>query len=337
LRVLPLLAEKPGLFGFRFENTAATRADPRIAEIAETQDSATRARELFDYLKDWVPPVPADQSEVPPFNVPDSGPISSRDEPPEGGDADQEDLRQDLVRKAAVLVEAIGTSNELAILAGAAQHYQKQVMRELPKMRLQLLYSAANSLRVAYEFNAQAVAQDRHSDQLPPLPAAALADLVETHALFFSGFPNAVEIHEKMLSGLTGTRNRNAVGAAERVVESLARNPNVLASEDQQAMADDLAGAKGEGPSAEIAERRLVARLTNMLNAIGRKCYFGAKAGTTVLLSHDIPAWLLNEQLAISKLITLAQGPYGIWFAAMMGSLFLVTGITQEVAKRLKK
>ncbi len=59
LRALALLTSAPGdnpWQGFHFEDTAATRLDTRIAEIAEIENNAERARVLFDYLKDWVPP-----------------------------------------------------------------------------------------------------------------------------------------------------------------------------------------------------------------------------------------------------------------------------------------
>lgn len=42
--------------GLSFQDTLATRADPRIAEIAAIEDPAIRARELFAYLETWVPP-----------------------------------------------------------------------------------------------------------------------------------------------------------------------------------------------------------------------------------------------------------------------------------------
>ncbi len=45
-----------GWQGLTFKNSAAARADPRIAKIAEIEDNAERARTLFDYLKDWEPP-----------------------------------------------------------------------------------------------------------------------------------------------------------------------------------------------------------------------------------------------------------------------------------------
>lgn len=52
--------------GLTFTHCAAAKADPRIAEIAGIEDPATRARELFAYLEDWVPPVPADSPLAPP-------------------------------------------------------------------------------------------------------------------------------------------------------------------------------------------------------------------------------------------------------------------------------
>lgn len=64
LRSLSQLSAKPFTFkslgntrgGLTFNGCAAAKADPRIAEIAEIPDPATRARELFAYLEDWVPP-----------------------------------------------------------------------------------------------------------------------------------------------------------------------------------------------------------------------------------------------------------------------------------------
>jgi hypothetical protein len=54
--LLPLtqLAENPDPTGLSFHNTAATKADPRIAEIAGIDDNAKRATDLFASLKDLV-------------------------------------------------------------------------------------------------------------------------------------------------------------------------------------------------------------------------------------------------------------------------------------------
>ena len=56
--LLPLtqLAENLGPTGLSFHNTTATKADPRIAEIAKIDDNAKRATDLFASLKDLVDP-----------------------------------------------------------------------------------------------------------------------------------------------------------------------------------------------------------------------------------------------------------------------------------------
>jgi hypothetical protein len=63
------LIDAPIRSGLTFTNSAAARADPRIAEIAEIADPATRAQTLFDYLETWVPvpPLPAAPPEPDPF------------------------------------------------------------------------------------------------------------------------------------------------------------------------------------------------------------------------------------------------------------------------------
>lgn len=65
LRALSGLREEPFSVGLSFSNTAATRADPRIAEIAEIEDNATRARTLFEYLETWQLPEEAPTASKP--------------------------------------------------------------------------------------------------------------------------------------------------------------------------------------------------------------------------------------------------------------------------------
>ncbi len=328
VRAMPKLATGPEHAGLGFNGTKFTQDDAGAAKIAEIKDAGARAAALFEYLKDWVPPVPEDSDQVPGFVLPDDGPIRSVDAAPEGGDEDQLDLQVDLRRKVGLLIEAIGASNELAALKGSATHYRGQIDKPLAKIKLQLLYSAFNTLRVAYEAELAAQAAGRSTDYLPPLIAAPLKDVVETHGLFFMGFPNAAEIHRKALSGLTGGRNPAEVAGAEAIVLALEGKPQVLDPEDQAAMADDLAAAKGEGTSAEIGERRVVARVSNALSAFGRWAYRmgkgGAKFGAGVIASHDIIQWILGNQTIIAKFLKLTQGSASGWFDA---ALTIVRGL----------
>ncbi len=56
LRGLQQLVKAPYFDGLTFKDCAAARADAEIARIAEIEDASERARALFAYLEDWVPP-----------------------------------------------------------------------------------------------------------------------------------------------------------------------------------------------------------------------------------------------------------------------------------------
>ena len=325
LRKLTRLATEPDVRGLTFKDTGATRIDPRIGEIAEIGDKAERARVLFDYLEGWEPPVPAlppaDRPDVPAYELPDKGPMRSLDPALGPATEEQEELRQDLVGKANRLIAAIGQSNELADLRGIAEHYLGRISRPLPDIRLQSLYSAANALRTAYEANEQAEREGRLNDILPPKIAGAVKDIVEVHALFFMGFPEAAAIHERILSGLTGRREKESYEDEEKIVQSLKDSPSVLDPVDLEALEDDLAAAKGAGPSAEIGARRLKGRLWNMLGAGGRWVFARGKWGGSAVIGHDFIAWLIGNQTVIGKWLEWAQGPGAVWFRRVIEML----------------
>ncbi|WP_050527985.1 hypothetical protein [Pseudorhodobacter aquimaris] len=185
-------------------------------------------------------------------------------------------------------------------------------------IRLKRLYSAGNTLRVAYEADAKAENLGRLNDMMPPLITAVLKDLVETHGLFFIGFPNAADIHAQMLAGLTGQRRPEEIAAAEPLVQSLENRPLALDAEDQAAMADDLAAAKGKGPSAEIGEKTLRARLWNMLGAFGRAIKAVTKSGGKEILKHYFIDWVRSYETLIASWLQIAQGSASGWFTNMM-------------------
>ncbi|MDJ0628786.1 MAG: leucine-rich repeat domain-containing protein [Rhodobacter sp.] len=321
IRALRHLVDAPGPDGITFEGCTAAKSDPRLAKIAEIEDNKERASQLFAYL-DTLPPLdpppPADSPRAPVYALPTDGPMQSTDAAPEAGDADQQALQADLRRKIAVLVEEIGMNNELAGLKASAEHYRIQIDRPLDGIRRTQLYSAANTLRTATEADDRAEAQGRINDLLPPKISGPLRDVVETHGLFFMGFPNAAEIHARMLAGLTGRRTPDETAAAEPLVRSLEDQPQALDPGDQAALADDLAAAKGEGNSAEIGEHSLRARLWNMFGAFGRRVYLVGAAGAGALVSHYFVQWVVAHETLIRTWLKLAQGAASGWFDAVM-------------------
>lgn len=319
LSTMTTLGEK-GHLGITFTNTPAAAADPRLGEISMIDDASPRARELLAYLNRPTPP-PADQDDVAPMNVGDDGVVRSQDLAPNNShDADQEEMRQEVLRKVTDLIGTIGSSNEWAGLGGTAQHYKRQVDRPLDEFKLNILYSAFNTLRLAVEAEESAQAQGRANDYLPPKIGAALIDLVQTHGLFYMGFPNGADIHAQAMSGLTNAPI-DLPPEAREIIESLAGKDTVLDPEDQAAMQDDLAAATGEGPSASIGKIRVRARIWNMMGAVGRAAWKVGKWVVSTIAREELLAWVNGTRSVIGKFLTWAQGPGAIWFQQMLQAL----------------
>ena len=323
--------------GLSFAGTAATRLDPELKRLSEIGDDEERTRATLDYLRglgeDWppVPSLPGDRGEAPAFVLPDIGPLRSEPMPPEGGDEDQLALQEDLRRKVAEVIAAVGGTNEPGPVRvkQSAEHYQRHVNRSLGDIRLKLLWSAANALRNAWEADQRAVEMGRQTEQLPPLVAGLLRDLVETHGLFIMGFPNGAALEREMRSYLTGARNPDLLAAGQKVVEAFQKHQGVIDPDDMAALGDDAETAKGTGPSAEMAERSLTGRLWNALGAVGRKLWVGVKwvavggAGlaVTTVLANDIVAVLYGNETLIMTYLKLAQGEAAIWFPRLLEAI----------------
>lgn len=306
-----------GSSGVSFLNTPATRSNRLLQEIGLIKDGTERSVTILAYLSDPTPP-PTDKRDVPPMTVDDDGVVRSKDLIPDDIDNDdQEDMRQEVLRKVDNLLGEVGLSNEWAGLSSTATHYRKQVNRPLNNFKLGMLYSAFNTLRLAVEAEESAQAQGRVNDYLPPKIGAALVDLVQTHGLFFMGFKNGADIHAQAMSGLTYDSVSLPLEARE-IVASLEGRNTILDVEDQAAMQDDLAAATGEGPSAQIGSIRLRARLWNLMGAIGRASWQGAQWGALVIGASDLSAWVIGNQTAIGKFLIWAQGPGSMWFQQMI-------------------
>ncbi|MEM6309576.1 MAG: leucine-rich repeat domain-containing protein [Pseudomonadota bacterium] len=64
---LTRLVDEPNFGGLGFQGCRATEIDARINEISEIEDARERARALFDYLEDWVPP--GEVEDLPPLSL----------------------------------------------------------------------------------------------------------------------------------------------------------------------------------------------------------------------------------------------------------------------------
>ena len=303
--------------GVAFVHTPAAYGDEILGEISLIRDNAESAEKLLEYLNRVIPP-PEDNSDVSEMEIGEDGVLKSRSSTPnEVRDPDQEDMRKEVLRKVQSLISEIGLSNDGAKLSAAAVHYRDQVDQPLTNIKLGLLYSAFNTLRLAMEAEESAQVQGRLREILPPNMSAALSDLVQTHGLFFMGFPEGVEVHAKAMSSLT-TGSISLPPEAEEIVNSLVGQNSVLAKEDQAAMQDDLAAAKGDGPSAQIGAARLRGRIWNMMGAIGRASWKNGKWVASAIITYDLTAWMVGNKTIISSFLIWAQGPGAVWFRQML-------------------
>ena len=324
-------AEGPG-HGLRFRGAAACALDPELERLSEIEDDVERTRDTLAYLKGlavWPPeiPPPADHPGAPTYVLPLDGPMRSVPEPPEGGDADQVALQMELRQKVADLIEAAGHSNELLIvrIKSSAVAYQRQVGRSLAGISIKLLWSAANSLRNGWETEQAATEQGRTNDQLPPVVAGLLRDLVETHGLFIMGFRNAAALEREMREYLKGARDPALLAAGQEVVAALGRRPGAMAADDLASLRENAETASGEGPSAQMAEIALNSGLWNALGAAGRKAWSfvrsNTKEGAVLIIGNDFIQYLYGNETLILKFLHLAQGPAAIWFPRLIEML----------------
>lgn len=337
-----LRATENGRYGLVYRDTPLTRLDPRFDEISKIDDPKERNRRtkaLVDSLgPDWppAPDIPADRPDAPHYAVDADGTVRSTETLPTGWDEDQRALQRDLVAKSAALADATQTRNEreLVTLRQQAAAYRRIVSRKDDDLPLRRLWSAANALRHAYESGAAARAQGRDMETLPPFIDGLLRDLVETHALFIMGFPEAREMEARIRGYLDGRRDPDRQAAARDLAASLSGD-GILAPEDQAALDTDLATAGGDGLSAEMAEKVAHDRLSNILLAIGRSGWalvagcvtFAAGAATAGVVGNAAYAWLVtNREAALTFLGSL--GPEtAYWVPRVVEGLKVVLGL----------
>ncbi len=317
--------------GLWFKDCLATRIDPKLMELSNIGGVERRTRETLAYLKslkDWPPSeaLPEDRPNTTRYVVPDNGPIQAAGEPIGPNDPEQQSLQDECREKIRSLIASVREGdNELAALVDTAKKYLDLIDKAPTEILASSLWSAANTLRARHEAHQSADAQARLNDMLPPNTAAALLDLLETHGLFFLGHPGAAEIERKRREFLSGTRNPEARGDADRLTTSLAKNPEVLDPDAAAALAHDNEAAKGEGPSAEMAEASLFDRIQNIVGAVARRARsLGATAAsvaTGAIFSDEIVAfWKASKPVIVAFYETVTTRP-DAWLYWLM-SLF---------------
>ena len=223
--------------GLHFKNTIATRLDLRIAEIAEIEDNAERARVLFDYLKDWVPPPqPSDMPAPEPtgfrYGVVMGGRLGYDMTPSKvalGPDMDQLhgllcDDTEDMLRRF-----PLGKGADYETLGLKLGRYQGALGASAASIMSIPMWKAGNDLRVLLRAN-----RDRIGNSLGEMPyfgadlAAAVEGLVATHNIFSARHPDLSALDLAQIDPVDRARAEANRALMEDFIEAMAHETRII-------------------------------------------------------------------------------------------------------------
>lgn len=327
------------LSGLQFQNTPATKLDPKLHELSLIEDSKDRTRQTLDYLNtlgdDWPPgsAVAEDRPGAPAYTMPeDGGPVRALEEAPDGWDEAQHILLEQVRQKAGWLIDAISPdSNQHARLRQVAVHYLDNVSSAPEEIGLSALWSSGNTLRQEWKIHQKAEQQGYPEDELPPRIAGMLEDLVTTHGAFVMGFPNAQALEYRQrdyVSSATTSADRATVEVAmNELNKSIQAEQGIVDQQTRNALSDDHLAASREGPDADMARNSLRDRLWNIVGAVGRGLWVGMKVVSTGVAGNIITEFVLANAAKIQAFLSAVNDIAAWWFPHLVTALRAFVGV----------
>lgn len=341
LRVLALLASAAGKNpwnGLHFKDTSATRLDPHIAEIAEIENNAERARVLFDYLKDWVPPGenPAPPSKPDPIfeTILIDGKLELADDLPslaEQAEPLKKALHQRLQSTVPDLARAAG--NIFPKLAAKARVLAGLVEKPFAELDLLAIHLEVEVLQDRLE---------RGSEDGVPFPGdvlGPLADVSRTGPGLTLGH-EAVDLYITRVREARETPLPEAEEATHRALsqamvnDPAANGPNSIAMEDRIAALEDQA----QRQAGWKAKHKWLAWTLATSQHLANAATVGGLAGAGLELVFGVPVstFIANNATLLSEVAATYGGTFFNWFAGIMGPVFLALGVKDGLKKGKK-
>ena len=304
-----------------FAGCAATLLDPELKRLSEIETIEDRTQSTFAYLNSletWPPAgskPPEDKVSGDGFAISDRGRLGLAGAGI--GDApDLDELHQDCRDKARALEASLAQTNEHGHIRDASQTYMEVISRHLPAITAHRLWSVGNTLRLSLEAH-QASVEDRPTEALPPLIAAALTDLVQTHGLFSESLPETKAVRQAVQDAAAQPRQRDVVEATRALIEALEEAQDGIEAEAMQALAQARADAGGSGPAGDMAKAHAEGTVGNALLAMARvgwKIAGGAVAvGTGIFLADDLALVLSKYWPVIEAFSRQSYGNVPLW------------------------
>jgi internalin A len=325
LRGLTRLAEAPRGFGLRFTGCGAAKADPRIAEIAEIEDSTERARTLFDYLRDWEPPeAAAEEAPQPdplaPIAVEDGRLEIAASQPTEAerDEALKRALHEPLRSACAALAQAAG--NRFPRLAQAARALAEQIACPFPEVDLLGVHLALSSLR---SWQAEG-AED--GEAFTGEVRVALDQVLQIGPGLTLDHP-AVELFEARRRRFEEQPRPEAARAAQDAFSAaLVERPDAVGPRlraYEQAILDTRDDA-ARAPVQEAAARNIFIRVGRAALVRGETVVLGA-------LGSAVFAFLASTSAAWLPVLQLYGQPFAQWFLSAIARVPELAALAQSV------
>ena len=274
---LTRLMTEPGVRtweGLHFKDTAATRLDPRIAEIAEIKDNTERARVLFDYLKDWVPPPQPGDMPVPNatglrYGTVEDGRL--------GYDLttgklavtpEMDQLHRLLCEDTAEMLQRfpLGPGQDHDHLGRKLCRYQGALGQSATTVLPVLMWKAGNDLRVLLRAN-----RDRIGNSLGEMPyfgadlGAALEGLIATHNIFSAQHPDLSALDLAQIDPVDRARAEANRDLMAEFIEAMGRETRVILDYVVQDLRDLHSEARLTNAAGDRALRITEDSLRNMI------------------------------------------------------------------------
>lgn len=322
------LAHIKGLGQVNFEGIPAAENDAELRKIAEITDVGQRS----ELLQKWLDAnIVADPPEVieggPEFIVDDHGPIKLVDVPlVKSDDEDQLELQEECKRKVEELLGIVDLAANVAPnLTHTAQKYRELISSDASSIGARKIWSLANSLEATLEVHDHAVRNDRSSDELPSTVAAKLADLTETHRVWFLGHPGAREVEQRANRHIKQKDSRERRLAAISIVE-VAESSTAVAIDATSAARENIQTSDLDTPAGVSALGELEEWAWNFVASVVRKAWRIAKDPPGGFVGHGVAGFYLFKFLTINEQViglylqnVMAQSP--LWWESFCMTL----------------
>jgi internalin A len=334
LIALRKLAEDPIGAGLLFENTIATRLEPRIAEIAGIRDPKNRAAELVAHLEDWEPPVEFDENGPAPSPLLD---VKTTNDRLEIADSHPSETERDDQLKQVLHTRLKARNTDLVRLAGNQFFLLCAKARSLTT-RLDDNFDDLDMLNIHLDVEELTRLKDRGAERdgdepFPQEVADALADVVSIGpGLTLDN--EAVELLED--------RKRRFVANPQTADHQAAHDDfSTAVAQDAAAMGDRLRALetqvlKREDDSAGAAVQDAAHR--NILILVGRLALAGVGcvvADVAVgIVSQPVTAFLMAKWPVIVEVAALYGPGFQTWFLSAMSGLAEFASLAANIQPR---